>query len=166
MRALVGLIFDHPGNNNSIENILAEKNAQNPAYEWVECIGQTLNAEDHPIAANFLGVVNIGGVLKIEIPDLRGKVTAGIGGYTDSAGNELLIESNVIGTYKHKLTVDELPEHDHSDAAIGANGTAGIGAQFFISGTGVTGKTGGDQPHNNIQPTYGTYKIMLLDKSV
>lgn len=166
MKAFIGLIFRQPGNNKDIASILEEKNSQNPAYEWVECNGQELSADAHPIAASYLGVVNIGGELKIQVPNLRGKVTGGIGGYTDVNGNDFLLEPLTVGTYKHKLTEAELPVHTHPDAAVGSSGIARVGGDFFISGDGETGEAGGDIPHNNIQPTYGVYNLMLLDKTV
>lgn len=63
------------------------------------------------------------------------------------------------GVNEHTLTVPELPSHKH-DLDIVAQGSSGVSGIFYSSGdlTAVVpstdpSKTGGDQPHNNIQPS-------------
>jgi ATP-dependent protease HslVU (ClpYQ) peptidase subunit len=59
------------------------------------------------------------------------------------------------GAYDHKLTVDELPAHDHdfpaqqgdNYASSAVTNTNDVGQRFR------TNKTGGDQAHNNVQPS-------------
>jgi len=108
-------------------------------------------------------------------PDIRGRVIAGLdvdqGGRSDrltslSAANldgQTLGANNgnpgdtgrgANGAQEHTLTEAEMPSHNHSYSranGIGADGTGGAG---YISLSGATTvDTGGDQAHNNVQPT-------------
>ena len=63
------------------------------------------------------------------------------------------------GEYEHQLTVDEMPNHNHN--VVDSIGTSGQGGGWdlngnvngaFVEAKGM-GKTGGDRPHNNVQPS-------------
>lgn len=63
------------------------------------------------------------------------------------------------GEYEHQLTVDEMPNHNHN--VVDSIGTGGQGGGWdlngnvngaFVEAKGM-GKTGGDRPHNNVQPS-------------
>ena len=63
------------------------------------------------------------------------------------------------GEYEHQLTVDEMPNHNHN--VVDSLGTGGQGGGWdlngnvngaFVEAKGM-GKTGGDRPHNNVQPS-------------
>ena len=94
------------------------------------------------------------------LPDLRGRVIAGI----DSANNVLNDSSSIDGTALgnvggddvHTLLEAEMPEHTHGIGGTNILNTAGI-ANYRLSpssnSVGNTKASGGDQPHNNVQPT-------------
>lgn len=73
---------------------------------------------------------------------------------SDSAFN--INVGNVVGEEKHKLTVEELASHNHPGGNKYTNET-GYYARLYFGNDGTAlggeGKTGGDQPHNNIQPS-------------
>ena len=86
------------------------------------------------------------------------------GGWTRITGRFLLAADD--STYKngstggeatHKLTVDEMPSHNHtwgwkSSAASGNNTWNSAGSDKTGSSSDVIGNTGGGKPHNNMPP--------------
>ena len=63
------------------------------------------------------------------------------------------------GEYEHQLTVEEMPSHSHNYTL-----AAGVAAGFYPESDSTvspnkasTDKTGGDQPHNNVQPSIVVY---------
>lgn len=101
-------------------------------------IGHVYNAGVDPGGGNF------------KLPDFRGRVPVGVDGAAARlAANDAL--GNTAGAEKHQLVTAELPNHTHGLAAQGvaAGGTtiyAGAGSANPTAGT------GGDTPHNNMQP--------------
>lgn len=73
--------------------------------------------------------------------------------------NDTLLETS-IGEFTHLLTTQELPNHTHyigrarSNRQINNRNYTDIGDTNTWSGNFYTGYTGGDVPHNNIQPYY------------
>lgn len=76
---------------------------------------------------------------------------------TTANGEQYRIMGNQFGANTHKLTVAEMPRHTH-DIAINSDDTVGnypedaAGRAGYFK-TAITEATGGDQPHNNIQPS-------------
>lgn len=68
------------------------------------------------------------------------------------------------GEKTHKLTIDEMPNHDHPLGTTGVHraeggGDTGLFAVYDreTSGEKRTKTVGGDKPHNNLQPYYCVY---------
>ena len=92
------------------------------------------------------------GSTTFKLPDLRGRVVAGMGGSLLSGTDAV---ADVGGAKDHTLSINEMPAHDHG----------GSGSQVITSGTnlqisntgafnfGALPSQGGGQAHNNIQPT-------------
>lgn len=88
----------------------------------------------------------------------RGKALVG---FTDEVSNILpewvKVAGSEFGDYNHKLTVEEIPSHSHGMLPLGSsdgvngidNGSAAVAMK--------TESTGGDQPHNNVQPSIVVY---------
>lgn len=89
----------------------------------------------------------------LQMPDGRGRSLLGSGqGNTaegGGAGTDRTL-GETLGAETHTLTVDELAAHIHSAATVSGSTEGGSGDPQVRSGN--TGSTGGDQPHNNMQP--------------
>jgi len=110
-------------------------------------------------------------------PDLRNRFIVGAHsgagvGFTPTSGpgfdgttgalNANYTPGNRGGRTAHKLTVAEMPAHDHLDnTAVPSRSTSGGGARDGADGrTTRTGSTGGDKYHENRPPYYALAFIM------
>ena len=91
----------------------------------------------------------------------EGQLLLGIGSHTDKNGvTKNISMMQQLGEYEHQLTIDEMPSHKHTVADTA--GTSGKGGGWdlngstdnFVESNGM-GLTGGNRPHNNIQPSIG-----------
>lgn len=96
---------------------------------------------------------------------LVGLTPIGAGSHTDGNGKKMTFTlGQEYGEYEHKLTVQESASHSHGFQGGSAlftqpnQGIKGLGAgNYWQEGVGAipnTSNAGGDQPHNNIQPSY------------
>lgn len=134
---------------------------------WLVCDGSSLAIADYPNL--FAAIGNVWGSVDsahFNIPDLRGRTLVGQG----VAGSGTTFD---LGTYggeeTHTLDIGEMPSHTHVDAGhqhTESGAAAAIGAAVTgvpvpsaiptpsITGTGTASiqSTGGDGPHNNMEP--------------
>lgn len=119
-------------------------------------------------------------------PNRAGLIAIGVGTYTDQNNKNVTVTlGNIIGEFEHTLTEDELAEHIHSLGWRNNNhfikmtadssdpnsygfdfhdGTAGdVGADGYSNTVALP--TGGNQPHNNVQPSVGVNYIIKAVKS-
>ena len=88
----------------------------------------------------------------------KGKTLVGV----DENDNDFNDSSITGGEKTHTLTINEMPKHNHQDSGLGGpeaiNG-GGVGWTKFVGTQSpyYVEKTGGDQPHNNMQPYYTCY---------
>lgn len=113
------------------------------------------------------------GSTTFNLPDLKGRVVAGMGGSLLS-GTDAVADTG--GAKEHTLTEAELPSHTHftlnSNAGDTANGVTTTNSASFstsfggdssyqmnaptsdpIANIGLSSEVGSDQAHNNVQPT-------------
>ncbi len=119
------------------------------------CDGTELLASEHLDLFTVIGTVYGEGEApgSFKLPDLRGRTAIGAGQGVDLTDRILGVTD---GEEIHQLTVDELPEHTHEylrhvTQVIYAPGTGRTGATSG-SETHSVSSSGGDQPHNNMQP--------------
>lgn len=117
---------------------------------WLLCDGTDVSrvvyADLFAVIGTAYGVGD--GVTTFNLPDLRRRVPAGAG---EGEPDWMLGEHH--GEEKHTLTIYEMPEHDHIQRqGTGAAGPYPISGQRIDLGEAKTGKAGGNQPHNNVQP--------------
>ncbi|RCK32029.1 hypothetical protein TH9_15155 [Thalassospira xiamenensis] len=115
------------------------------------CDGTELLASDHADLFAVIGTVYGEGEApgSFKLPDLRGRTAIGAGQGVDLSDRVL---GAMAGAETHQLTVDEMPSHTHGIAAYNTIAGGGNGPRPMPNDTYQSTATGGDQPHNNMQP--------------
>jgi microcystin-dependent protein len=134
---------------------------------WLDCNGQELSKFNYSNLFLSIGTKYGGSATTFNLPDLRGRCVIGLGqgtGLTD----RVLGSSG--GEERHTLIENEMPSHTHTSNAIGGQGNVGLvtadGSETVTEADSSSGElnvwnvpialsindTGGDQPHNNMQP--------------
>jgi len=85
--------------------------------------------------------------------DFTRKTPIGYDPTTFISGFDYSIMGNTFGEEKHTLTEPEMPSHSHTVTGTLAVGTSAGGSGTFGFGGSDSGSAGGDEAHNNIQPS-------------
>ena len=94
----------------------------------------------------------------------EGQLLLGIGSHTDKNGvTKNISMMQQLGEYEHRLTIDEMPSHNHAyGGEYGGTKNTGTAVQSYEPweeagnvSSGKTLETGANKPHNNIQPSIG-----------
>ena len=135
---------------------------------WLLCAGQAVSRTTYAALFAAIGTTfgTGNGSTTFNLPDLRGRVSAGKDDMGGTAANRLTSGGSGItgttlgasgGTQTHTLSTAEIPAHTHT-------GGIGVGGEQFIgggsSGSANTGSTGGGGAHQNTQPTLVLNKII------
>jgi microcystin-dependent protein len=134
---------------------------------WLLCFGQAVNRTQYgelfAVISTTYGAGD--GSTTFALPDLRGRVVAGVDNMGGTAAS--LLTSTTItggadavgevgGSQTHTLVTAEMPAHTHSEVT-GFYGTPTASGGSFLTATSnasaTTGSTGGGGAHNNVQPT-------------
>ena len=151
---------------------------------WLFCNGQAVSRTTYKLLFDVIGTTygSGDGSTTFNLPDFRSRLPIGIGAGTDGTNDEKTALGQKKGEYKHKLTIDKIPSHNHSSKiAVNLGSTSGP-AKYFFAAAGTTNtpstdaatwsssivgnNTGGGQAHNNIQPSLGINFIIKYDNSV
>jgi microcystin-dependent protein len=141
----------------------------NPDYipnGWLLCHGQAVSRTEYSDLFDRIGTTwGAGdGSTTFNLPTQAGLVAVGY----DSSQTEFKTIGKKGGEKEHTLTIDEMPSHHHEQALGGRLTTTDQ-----VPGAGVIGKengsntqnTGGDQPHNNLQP-YSVFDFIIKAKDL
>ncbi|MCQ2978205.1 MAG: tail fiber protein [Clostridia bacterium] len=122
---------------------------------WLICNGQAVSrttyADLFAVIGTAYGAGN--GSTTFNLPNLQGKVA--VGKSTDTEFNTM---GKTGGEKTHTLTVQEMPSHNHAQSLNGddlsdkAYYRWEYGKSRLYSGDDLAQYTGGNQPHNNLQP--------------
>lgn len=96
--------------------------------------------------------------------DLQGKALVGVSTDVTSNSPDWVKEVNrEFGEYEHILSIEEMPNHNHTLGGEGSSAQVGAGvAGGVINTTKPTSFVGGGQPHNNVQPSKTKYIFTRL----
>lgn len=137
---------------------------------WLLCDGSAVSRTDYALLFSIIGTTygDGDGSTTFNVPDLRTRVPLGKGTATGEGGESYNFQlGNKGGEYSHKLTINEMPQHSHEYDITrndGAEGWARCG-NWAAYGKHNTGKSGGDQTHNNLQPYQVTNYIIKARQS-
>ena len=136
--------------------------ANNIPTNWKICDGSAISRETYAELFNVIGT-SYGegdGSTTFNLPDKRGRVSVGL----DSNQTEFDTIGKRAGEKTHQLTIEEMPSHDHrltpfvdirqGDGQTNAHsGSLGTHLGGYVSKpNALVSPTGGNQPHNNLQP--------------
>lgn len=135
---------------------------------WLLCAGQDVSRTTYDGLFSAIGTTyGVGdGSTTFTLPDLRGRVAAGKDDMGGDAASRLTSGASGVdgselgaagGEETHQLTEAEMPSHTHEVNLGSDNSSSGsrIADQAIdtIKNTDLSQETGGDDPHNNVQPT-------------
>lgn len=130
---------------------------------WLLCDGSAVSRTTYAALFSAIGTSfgNGDGSTTFNVPDMRGRVPAGIDNMGGSSANRVTDSAadsvgGDFGSETHTLTESEIPEHNHS---IDRRSGGGSGTSKADGGPGAYHSSlhsddfGGDGAHNNVQPT-------------
>jgi len=137
-----------------IGEIISYAGSATPNSKWLICDGSSVLRTDYPDLFNVIGTVyGSADSSHFNLPDLRGRTMLGAGTGTGLSPRSI---GDSFGEEEHVLSIGELAAHVHD---IGNSALLGTSAPPPFDALGpnpfpaVTGSTGNDDPHNNMQPS-------------
>jgi len=116
---------------------------------WVLCDGASLNRTIYAALFAVLGITygNVSAT-HFNVPNLKGNVPVGL----NSADTSFDVLGEIGGEKTHTLTIAEMPAHTHKVGSAALATASGSTERKPSGDWDLTTSTGGDGPHNNLQP--------------
>ena len=135
---------------------------------WLFCNGQAISRTEYSELFAIIGT-HYGegdGSTTFNLPDFIGRVPVGL----DAEDPDFDALGDFGGEKTHTLTIDEMPNHNHvlNFKTSGSQPLEGNHGAYLLAGTSDTAidSTGGNQPHNILQPYLVTNFIIKVKQSV
>ena len=141
---------------------------------WLLCDGSVVSRTTYSELFNAIGLNYVeDGVEWLDeerfpLPNVKGKTVVG----KDSTDTDFNTLGKTAGEKTHTLTVDEMPSHTHElivdkqQGGVNAALQPTWGTAYSSTDSGSISNTGGDQPHNNLQPYLVTNFIIKAKNTV
>lgn len=126
-----------------------------PPENWLTCDGSAISRADYPELFNAIGTTfgEGDGSTTFNLPNSKGRTIVGL----DAEDTDFNAIGKTLGEKTHALTTNELPKHGHitGEQHYGISASSGTDSATvtYTKDGSLTGLTGDDQPHNNIQPS-------------
>ena len=121
---------------------------------WLICDGSAISRSEYAELFSAIGTTygSGNGTTTFNIPNIKGRTVVGL----DSNDTDFSTLGKTLGEKTHTLTIDEMPSHSHNFNGGWSTGSVAekysYGSVNTASTYGVE-NTGGNQPHNIIQPS-------------
>ena len=133
---------------------------------YLVCDGSAVSRTEYSELFDVIGTIygSGDGSTTFNLPDLRGRVVTGL----NTTNSNFNVLGKTGGEETVTLTIENIPSHAHGTAVTDSSMGASAGNTSMITGYQKTdgyptGATGGNQPHNNLQP-YITINYIIRAK--
>lgn len=133
---------------------------------YLVCDGSAVSRTEYSELFDVIGTIygSGDGSTTFNLPDLRGRVVTGL----NTTNSNFNVLGKTGGEETVTLTIENIPSHAHGTAVTDSSMGASAGNASMITGYQKTdgyptGATGGNQPHNNLQP-YITINYLIRAK--
>ena len=113
---------------------------------WLNCNGRALDKVQYNLLFQVIGYTFGGSGNTFNLPDFQGRVQGSVGTIVESCDTTFFGPGQISGEVKHKLTIAEMPAHNHN------NSTGSPGADTTANGYTSSSTTG--ITHNGTGPTH------------
>lgn len=120
---------------------------------WLNCNGRALDKTTYNLLFQVIGYTFGGSGSTFNLPDFQGRVQGSVGTIVETCGTTAFAPGTVVGEVQHKLTIAEMPAHNHNHAtgSPGVDTTAnGTTSSYTHDHGGNTGEGGSAAESENV----------------